>query len=253
MPRTALTLSDKVKLIELKETQKLSMKELITRFKCGKTQVYDAIKNKEKIMDEWVNSKNSGKSKRVKTPSFEQIDQKLYEWFVSVRSKNLPISGPIIQTEAMKLAEKMNVKDFKASNGWLEKFKKRHDIVWKQVSGEANDINQETVVEWKQNISRLTAGYEAKDVYKADETGLFFRGIPTKSLVQKSESCSGGKKAKDCLTVLMCGSMAGEIRKPLVIGKSKKPRCFKNMDISSLPVIWKFNKKAWMTTEIMEQ
>ncbi|XP_015363874.1 PREDICTED: tigger transposable element-derived protein 1-like [Diuraphis noxia] len=47
--------------------------------------------------------------------------------------------------------------------------------------------------------------------------------------------------------------MAGEIRKPLVIGKSKKPRCFKNMDISSLPVIWKFNKKAWMTTEIMEQ
>jgi hypothetical protein len=47
--------------------------------------------------------------------------------------------------------------------------------------------------------------------------------------------------------------MAGEIRKPLVIDKSKKPRCFKNMDISSLPVIWKFNKKAWMTTEIMEQ
>jgi len=52
MSRTALTLSDKVKLIELKETQKLSTKELITRFKCGKTQVYDAIKNKEKIMDE---------------------------------------------------------------------------------------------------------------------------------------------------------------------------------------------------------
>ncbi|KAL4132599.1 hypothetical protein QTP88_009723 [Uroleucon formosanum] len=253
VPDTALTLSDKVKLIELKETQKLSTNELITRFKCGKTQVYDAIKIKEKIMDEWVNSKNSGKSKRVKTSSFEQIDQKLYEWFVSVRSKNLPISGPIIQTEAMKLAEKMNVKDFKASNGWLEKFKKRHDIVWKQVSGEANDVNQETVVEWKQKISRLIAGYEAKDVYNADETGLFFRGIPTKSLVQKSESCSGGEKAKDRLTVLMCGSMAGEIRKPLVIGKSKKPRCFKNMDISSLPVIWKFNKIAWMTTEIMEQ
>ncbi|XP_025407826.1 tigger transposable element-derived protein 6-like [Sipha flava] len=250
MPRTALTLSDKVKLIKLKETQKLSTRNLLLDLK---TQVYDAIKNKEKIMDEWVNSKNSGKSKRVKTPSFEQIDQKLYEWFVSVRSKNLPISGPIIQTKAMKLAEKMNVKDFKASNGWLEKFKKRHDIVWKQVSGEANDVNQETVVEWKQKISRLIAGYEAKDVYNADETGLFFRGIPTKSLVQKSESCSGGKKAKDRLTVFVCGSMAGEIRKPLVIGKSKKPRCFKNMDISSLPVIWKFNKKAWMTTEIMEK
>jgi hypothetical protein len=90
-------------------------------------------------------------------------------------------------------------------------------------------------------------------VYNADETGLLFRGIPTKSLVLKSESCSEGKKAKDRITVLMCGSMAEEIRKPLVIGKPKKLRCFKNMGISSLPVIWKFNKKAWKTTEIMEQ
>ncbi|XP_025414693.1 tigger transposable element-derived protein 4-like [Sipha flava] len=144
----------------------------------------------------------------------------------------------------MKLAKKMNVKDFKASNGWLEKFKKRHDIVWKQVSGEANDVNQETAVEWKQKISRLIAGYEVKDVCNNDETSLFFRGIPTKSLVLKSESCSGGKEAKDRLTVVMYSSIAGEIRKPLVIGKSKKPRCFKNMDISPLPVIWKFNKKS---------
>lgn len=53
--------------------------------------------------------------------------------------------------------------------------------------------------------------------------------------------------------MLMCGSMAGKIRKPLVIGKSQKPQCFKNMVILSLPVMWKFNKKAWMTTEIMEQ
>jgi len=87
-----------------------------------KNSSYDAIKNKEKIMDEWINRKISGKIKRVKTPSFEQIDQKLYEWFISVRSKKLPISGPILQTEAMQLAEKMNVKDFKASNGWLERF-----------------------------------------------------------------------------------------------------------------------------------
>lgn len=47
--------------------------------------------------------------------------------------------------------------------------------------------------------------------------------------------------------------MAGELRKPLVISKASKPRCFKNLDVSSLPVIWKFNTEAWMTCEIMEQ
>lgn len=38
-------------------------------------------------MDEWVNSKNSGKSKRLKTPSYEQIDQKLYEWLSAFGEK----------------------------------------------------------------------------------------------------------------------------------------------------------------------
>lgn len=83
---------------------------------------------------------------------------------------------------------------------------------------------------------------------------VFFKGIPTKSLILKSGSCAGGKKSEDHLTMSMCGSMAGKIRKLLVIGKYQKQRRFKNMDIPSpLPVIWKVNKKFWMTAEITEQ
>ena len=33
----------------------------------------------------------------------------------------------------------------------------------------------------------------------------------------------------------------------MVIGKTKKPRCFKNIDVTNLPVIWQSNKKSWMT------
>jgi hypothetical protein len=36
-----------------------------------------------------------------------------------------------------------------------------------------------------------------------------------------------------------------------VIGKSAKPRCFKN--VKSLPVIYKSNKKAWMTSKLFEE
>jgi len=46
--------------------------------------------------------------------------------------------------------------------------------------------------------------------------------------------------------------MVGDMEKPLVIGKSVKPRCFKNLDVSKLPVIRCANKKAWMTGSIME-
>lgn len=251
--KTTLTLSDKIKLIELKQHENFSVKELMVKFKCGKTQVYDAIKNKDKLMEQWVSCTNSGKSKRVVSVGYEQVERDLYRWFINCRSKSLPISRPIIQTEATKLAEKLGISDFKASNGWLDRFKRRHNIVCKQINGEANDVNQDTVENWKRKLLVLIKGYEAKDIYNADETGLFLRGIPTKSLVIKGDACVGGKKSKDRLTVLMCGSMAGEIRKPLVIGKSMKPRCFKNMNIASLPVTWKSNKKAWMTAEIMEQ
>lgn len=39
--------------------------------------------------------------------------------------------------------------------------------------------------------------------------------------------------------------------KPLVIGKFAKPRCFKS--VKSLPVIYRANKKAWITSDIYEQ
>jgi hypothetical protein len=59
--------------------------------------------------------------------------------------------------------------------------------------------------------------------------------------------------SKERLTVLLCGNIVGEMEKPLVIGKAVKPRCFKNLKINNLPVIWRNNKKAWMTAITMEE
>jgi hypothetical protein len=36
-------------------------------------------------------------------------------------------------------------------------------------------------------------------------------------------------------------------------GKAAKPRCFKNLKINNLPVIWGNYKKAWMTAATMEE
>ena len=43
----------------------------------------------------------------------------------------------------------------------------------------------------------------------------------------------------------------GSIKLPLLsIGKSKRPRCFKNTYMDSLPVIYRNQKNAWVNTEI---
>ncbi|XP_071043603.1 tigger transposable element-derived protein 6-like [Parasteatoda tepidariorum] len=86
-------------------------------------------------------------------------------------------------------------------------------------------------------------------VRNADETGLFYQLMPDKTMAFKGENCKGGKKSKQRLTVLLCANSTGTDKlKPFVIGKYAKPRCFKN--VTSLPVDYKANKRAWMTEEI---
>lgn len=68
----------------------------------------------------------------------------------------------------------------------------------------------------------------------------------------KGEKCKGGKKSRLRVSVLFCCNSTGtEKLKPLVIGKSAKPRCLKN--VVSLPCDYRANKKAWMTRELFTQ
>ncbi|CAB4439367.1 unnamed protein product [Rhizophagus irregularis] len=62
---------------------------------------------------------------------------------------------------------------------------------------------------------------------------------------------SGRKKNKNRLSVHLCSNSDGSHKfPPLIIGKSLNPRCFKNINRSSLPVIYRANSKAWMRSDI---
>ena len=54
------------------------------------------------------------------------------------QSKNVPISGPLLQEKAMQIAKALDVppSEFKASNEWLDRFKNRNGIKAKFISGE---------------------------------------------------------------------------------------------------------------------
>ena len=56
------------------------------------------------------------------------------------------------------------------------------------------------------------------------------------------------------ITVLCCSYLTGTDKcKLLVIGKSLRPRCFKNVNVDNLRVTYRANKKAWMTSQIFNE
>ena len=176
-----------------------------------------------------------------------------FEWFCRARSNNLPVSGPLIREKALAIAKELGLHDFKASVGWLDKFRSRHNISFRTVCGESSAVDENIVSDWQKRITGICESYEERNIFNCDETGLFFRTLPSKTMAFKGENCAGGKISKERLTVLLCVNMIGEFEKPLIIGKAAKPRCFKGIDLSKLNVEWYANKRSWMTRAIMTE
>ena len=94
-------------------------------------------------------------------------------------------------------------------------------------------------------------GYSLDQVFNADETGF---GMPSKSLVLHGEKqAKNFKWAKDRVTLLGCCNASGTCKLPLTfIHKSARPRCFKNTEMSSLPVSYMSQSIAWMNATLFE-
>lgn len=256
-----LTLKQKIDLIEENKINK-NQTSLASKFKCSRSTVQNILKRKAELVDAYDNHA-PGDRKRTKICKFDDVDTKVWQWFMSARSANLAISGPLIQEKAITVANELGLTDFKASNGWLEKFRKRHNVTFGAVSGEGASVDQATVDDWKARLTQHLKDYpDPKDRYNLDETGLVLRGLPDKTMRVKGEGIrlrerrrvKVAKKSKERITVSLMCNQAGEFEKPIVIGRCKNPRAFKHVKprSPSFPVVWHFNKNAWMTSDIFE-
>ena len=149
------------------------------------------------------------------------------------------------------MAELMHIPDFIASEGWLDNFKKRNGITFKTVQGEAGVVDLQPLFEWQQQVLQpLLRKFSTDDIFNLDETGLFWRLLPNKTMSFRGERCTGGKKSKHRITLLVGANMSGTEKFPLLaIGKSNRPRALENKEI---PVKYKANRKAWMTAKLFE-
>ncbi|GBN95552.1 Tigger transposable element-derived protein 6 [Araneus ventricosus] len=123
----------------------------------------------------------------------------------------------------------------------------------KVIYGESKLVDDNDRENWiTDTLSKILKDYKPENILNANETALFIQYLPQKTLTIKKEKCFGGKQSKAILTVMLGANMTGHQKlKPLVIGRSKNPRCLK--DAKSLELVYDFNKKSWMTSEICEK
>jgi hypothetical protein len=116
-----------------------------------------------------------------------------------IRSSNIPIDVTILKEKAKIIAAKLNIDCFSASSGWLSRFKHWHGLVFKKLAGKSADVSVKSTDAWLESLPSLLEGYEPRNVYNTDETGLFFNVLPERTLAYKGETCHGGKHSTDSL------------------------------------------------------
>ncbi|GLV46677.1 cag, partial [Carabus blaptoides fortunei] len=98
---------------------------------------------------------------------------------------------PLIRCKVKEIDESLGHSTFSACSGWLNKFRIRHNISFKAISGEGAAVIAEDVSSILEKCPSLIKGYSPRDIYNADETGLYFRALPNKTLTFKKEKCVG--------------------------------------------------------------
>ena len=188
-------------------------------------------------------------------------------------SNNILLTGEVLRQKWTRFANLVGIPEedrLKLSDGWLARFKARHSLKEFKRHGEAASASTESAETERQRIQELLAEYgvEPRDLFNADETGLFYRQVlsflggswtshadsmdrmpPDRGLSNKQSSGVKGNKVR--LTYLLTSNADGsEKLPPLIIGKWKKPRAFQGKSAAELGFKYQSNAKAWMTTDI---
>lgn len=118
----------------------------------SKTEIAQGYGVPASTLSTWIkNSKSLRQSEGItnatcklrRTAKHTDLDAALVLWCRNARAQNIPLSGPLMHAKACDLATSMGVLDFHCSEGWLSRFKLRHDISFRIISGEAAAVTNE--------------------------------------------------------------------------------------------------------------
>ena len=107
--------------------------------------------------------------KKLKKSDNKDLDETVFTLFKNARSNNIPVNGIIIREKALRLAKILELIDFWAPDGWLDKWKQGHNVTFKAVSGQEKAVTPEMTASWSETyFPTILSKYELKDISNAE-------------------------------------------------------------------------------------
>ena len=167
----------------------LGIRKLAELYDRGKTQISCILKKKQlSCMGQvWPMKRYSQEKGHKQVCEFSDINEELHEWYLLACSKNIyPVGSQLCEL----IAERLQKPEFKASNGWLDRWKKRYNIKQVKINGESGEVNGATVDSWKEGYLSCLNDIQMRTF------GILMKqhALPDHGFGQKGTQCKGGKK-----------------------------------------------------------
>jgi hypothetical protein len=80
---------------------------------------------------------------------------------------DIPVPGPILQTEAKETAQMLPIEYLQVSNRWLELFKIQYDNF--HILSGVSAVHMQTDEDWKSKLQKVMSGYAPLNQFIADK------------------------------------------------------------------------------------
>ena len=132
--RQELSFAERIQVILARKSGK-SMRQLALQFGCGKTQILNILGQRESYLREWEEKEGpsnphiGARKRRSRRTGNEETNRLVWQWYQEQKRCQVRVTGPMLQREARSIARSLSIVNFAASNGWLDSFRRLHNIV----------------------------------------------------------------------------------------------------------------------------
>jgi len=253
------------KLNAISEVKKGKSKEATARkFGVAPKRIREWYKQEEKLKAMASHSSQSQR-KRLdgggRRPLLDTLEERVYEWIESMRSRRLRVTRKMVKREALKIFSNEGGQDydsnpeFVASNGWLRNFFNRHRITLRQkttVCQKLPDVLAPKVSSYLLYVrsKRLKLNLTLQNMGAMDETPIWL-DMGADSTVDfvgnKSVPIKTTGHEKSRVTVVLAAKANGSKLPPFIVFKGK--RVDKGLE-KVTGVVCAYSKNGWMNENL---